>query len=484
MRMALIVLYEKACQTLEQRDRLAKIEKAENEFSVHLPAGVSPRDVVQQIESILASSAFNRAIRSQSFLRFIVSKLLEHRVDQIKEYTIAVEAFGMPESFDPRCSPIVRVEAGRLRKKLQTYKRMEGKLASLIIDLPKGSYVPVIQKRATPTVPSYNSEQVTNHGQTLPISWNRRILDASAEDQSHARSLARLAHLDVSRCLLGVAAPHLLMPQAEIAARQSLRCDASTFRAHLALGLIHLYYHRSSNLTKWHLDRARQLAPHDTEVMNWQAHACLISSGLQRALPHIEHVLVCQPYSTFARLNLALAMYFLQDCEQAVYYAQQVIHEDPQFFWGQWILGASYGAQLQDEKAIRCLEAAINLSAQFPPLLAWLAHFYATRAMTARAENLASELLRLSTQKYVSPATIALAHLSLGDDARAIQLLEHAVAMKDAYLVYLNLLPCFSAVRSDNRFIDLVSRITLGSHLDSIDPSEALIDEQIADLEI
>jgi tetratricopeptide (TPR) repeat protein len=462
---------------------LAKVEKEKSEFSVHLPTGVSRGEIVQQVESIIASSAFNGAARSRSFLRFIVSKLLEHRLEQIKEYTIAIEAFGMQESFDPRCNPIVRVEAGRLRKKLHSYYRKEGKQAPLIIEVPKGSYAPVIRKGHTAPIPVDSFDHVTNNGNGASFSFNRGSLGPSAEDQAHARGLARLAHFHVSQCLQGVAAPRLLMPQAEFAAQESLRCDGSTFQAHLALGLIHLYYHRNCGLTTWHLDRARQLAPHDVETLNWQVHACLVLSGPQEALPQIEQVLLYQPHSTGARCNLTLAMYLLRAYDQAVYYAEQLVHEEPQFFWGQWILGASYGEQFQDEKAIKCMEAALKLSAQFPPLLAWLGHFCATRAMTTRAEYLVSELLRISTQKYVSPATIALGHLALGDYARAIKFLERAVAAKDTYLVYLNLLPCFSVLQSENRFGDLVNALTLGGRPAATEPSEARGDESVADLE-
>ena len=49
------------------------------------------------------------------FLRFAVTRALNKNLSSLKEYTIGVEVFDRPESFDPTIDPIVRVEARRLR---------------------------------------------------------------------------------------------------------------------------------------------------------------------------------------------------------------------------------------------------------------------------------------------------------------------------------------------------------------------------------
>lgn len=62
---------------------------------------------------------------------------------QIKEYTIATEVFGRDGNYDPRIDSTVRVQAGRLRSKVQEYYNGEGKNDPILIDLPKGHYTPV-----------------------------------------------------------------------------------------------------------------------------------------------------------------------------------------------------------------------------------------------------------------------------------------------------------------------------------------------------
>jgi TolB-like protein len=102
----------------------------------------APEAVRPQLEKILESSDFSGAARGSAFLRFLVEETLAGRQDRLKEYTLAVEVFDRGESFDPGTNPAVRVEAGRLRKRLEHYYLTQGREDPVLIELPRGSYVP------------------------------------------------------------------------------------------------------------------------------------------------------------------------------------------------------------------------------------------------------------------------------------------------------------------------------------------------------
>lgn len=103
--------------------------------------------VAAQLERILASSTFVRSKRLGRFLRFTVEQCLDGRQNALKEYLVGVEVFNKLESFDPRIDSIVRVEARRLRSKLERYYQTEGKDDTVIIQFRKGSYVPMLLTR-------------------------------------------------------------------------------------------------------------------------------------------------------------------------------------------------------------------------------------------------------------------------------------------------------------------------------------------------
>ncbi|MGA9769087.1 MAG: hypothetical protein WBV94_08610 [Blastocatellia bacterium] len=78
----------------------------------------------------------------RAFLRFVVTKAVDNQDASLKEYIIATEVFGRKTDYDSRSDSVVRVQAGRLRSKLQEYYATEGKHDKVLIDLPKGHYAP------------------------------------------------------------------------------------------------------------------------------------------------------------------------------------------------------------------------------------------------------------------------------------------------------------------------------------------------------
>lgn len=110
--------------------------------------------VRSQLEAILQSPAFAGSPQLRAFLSYVVDQQLQGNASRIKGYTIAVEALGRATSFDPAADPIIRVEAARLRRLLAEYYQGPGASDPVLIDVPKGGYVPVFQIReATPAAP-------------------------------------------------------------------------------------------------------------------------------------------------------------------------------------------------------------------------------------------------------------------------------------------------------------------------------------------
>lgn len=111
--------------------------------------GIPGPDIRSQLERILRSRAFIQSHRIRRFLQFIVEESLLGQPHRLKEYLIGLEVFDRRDAFDPRVDSIVRVEARRLRHKLEEYYRSEGREDSVRITLRKGSYVPIFEPRAS-----------------------------------------------------------------------------------------------------------------------------------------------------------------------------------------------------------------------------------------------------------------------------------------------------------------------------------------------
>ncbi len=103
------------------------------------PRDPPPDAVITQLDRILTNAEFAQSGRLQKFLKFIVEETLAGRSGGLKEYTLALEVFGRDESFDPQTSSIVRVEASRLRGKLEKYNAIDGRNDPVHITLPPGA---------------------------------------------------------------------------------------------------------------------------------------------------------------------------------------------------------------------------------------------------------------------------------------------------------------------------------------------------------
>jgi serine/threonine-protein kinase len=118
--------------------------------------------ILQQLEKMLASESFSGAGRSSTLLRFLVERAVDNGSARLKEYTLGSEALGRGEAFDPRTDPIVRAEASRLRARMERYYASEGRADTLVVTLPKGTYVPRFETRALP-VDASATPQVGRH---------------------------------------------------------------------------------------------------------------------------------------------------------------------------------------------------------------------------------------------------------------------------------------------------------------------------------
>ncbi|QCO17439.1 hypothetical protein D3869_19650 (plasmid) [Azospirillum brasilense] len=95
----------------------------------------------------MTSDHFDASDRNRRFLRYVVEECLEGRAQQIKAYCIAVSVFNREPSFDPQSDPIVRLEAGRLRRSLDHYYLTAGRDDPIRIVVPKGGYAPRFERQ-------------------------------------------------------------------------------------------------------------------------------------------------------------------------------------------------------------------------------------------------------------------------------------------------------------------------------------------------
>lgn len=143
------------------------------------PPGPNPpeQEIRAQLDRILASTEFNVPARVRQFLIYVVNETLAGRADRIKAYTVAVEVFGRDANFDIQNDPVVRIEAGRLRRALERYYLLAGSSAPVLIEIPKGAYVPRFHwqpEHEDDGPPGSQPAFLSRHGSAAAPAWRGR----------------------------------------------------------------------------------------------------------------------------------------------------------------------------------------------------------------------------------------------------------------------------------------------------------------------
>lgn len=105
------------------------------------------------VTRVLNSPQFVRSSRQRELLSFICERALSSEHPELNEADIGHHVFGRPESYNPGDDNIVRVAARQLRTKLAEYFATDGRHESLVVEIPKGAYLPVFHPAGSPLHP-------------------------------------------------------------------------------------------------------------------------------------------------------------------------------------------------------------------------------------------------------------------------------------------------------------------------------------------
>jgi hypothetical protein len=110
----------------------------------------TPGEVLEALERVRTSQTLSSSEKLVQFLSFVVETTVSGNARHLKETIIGVSVFGRTPDYDPKSDSIVRSQAWRLRSKLNEYYQTEGADDHLIIDIARGSYVPMFVRRDPP----------------------------------------------------------------------------------------------------------------------------------------------------------------------------------------------------------------------------------------------------------------------------------------------------------------------------------------------
>lgn len=298
----------------------------------------------------------------------------------------------------------------------------------------------------------YFSEKRTRDGITKGIEYFRQAIE---KDPDYALAYAGLAYSYMLLRRWAFAPAKDTVPQAHAAAEKALRLDDSLAEAHIALARV------KEHSLDWpgagaEYRRAIELNPNSETGHHLYAMHLAQMGRLDEATAEIRRAQELDPLSLIINMEVGRIFYFKRQYDQAIAQYKKTLELDPNFELARSNLGIAYEQKGMYEEAIAEYQKMPSRG------LAPIGRIYALSGKRREAQKVLVELKEQSKKTYVSPVSMAVIHVGLGENEQAIAWLERALDEGDAdRLYFLAVHPTWDGLRPEPKFQDLLRRMGL-----------------------
>lgn len=446
-----------------------------------VPAELAPSPRFDQVPSellegeiarIVRSRPFRQSLRHQRFLRYLVDQAASGNGGALKESVLAGEVFERAlGDFDPARDTIVRVEARRLRQRLDRYYRTEGRDAPFEIHLPVGSYVPMLRWR----LDAQGGDAVTRRVRDLVERGEhflRQPLARQPLEEARARFEAALA--ESPRCvpaLVGLArawynlatgwhyVPRVAAGHASEALRRALELDEDQPVAHALLGSTLHQFEFDWASARRSFQRALELAPRQAFVHTAYGCALLARGDVVGAEHELKLARALDPQYANARIhmaNLRIAQGRYDDAQAEI---DAILDIAPDSLAG--LGGAGLVSMLRGEPstAVAFYQRACAIAPEHPNAHASLAAAQGFAGDVAAADATIAATRARFGDDCLSPYILAIVAARCGRSDEAVALLARAVDARDPSSLLFPSDPSFASLHRHPAWSDLTRRL-------------------------
>ena len=284
---------------------------------------------------------------------------------------------------------------------------------------------------------------------------------AIARDPGFAQAYAGLADAYVLLPGYSVTNSSEAWPKGRAAAERALALDSTLAEAHTTLAYGKFLFDGDWRAAEQGFRRAIALNPGYATAHHWYGDFLGGRGNLEGYLQELRRAQALDPLSRQIGTEVGRALYALRRNDEAVTQLQQVLRADPEFAGAHVNLGRVYIQQARVTEAIGEFREAVELGGRYPLHVAELAYAYAVAGKRSEAQRLLVELEGRSRREYVPATVFAIVYMGLGQDGRAFDWLDRAVAEHDGWLAESIFYPTFDPLRSHPRYPPLLQALGL-----------------------
>jgi tetratricopeptide (TPR) repeat protein len=282
---------------------------------------------------------------------------------------------------------------------------------------------------------------------------------AVARDESFAGGWAQLAEAHHLRVMIGAAAPVDAYPAAADAARRAVTLDDTLADAHVATGLVQLWFDWNPQAAARSYERALALNGSHAAAHHDYAWSLVALGRANEALAHITAARDLDPLSSRANTDIGWLHLHLRRPEAAARACEHTLALEPASLEAQACLERAYAQRGRFAEALEAARAALPAGT---PILGEAGQDVADAADALRRvwRWRLSRLQLASVTRWISPYQMAIHHLMLGDHEPALARLEEAYEKRVGMMAFLATDPAWDPVRDRPRFQAVLAKVT------------------------
>lgn len=297
----------------------------------------------------------------------------------------------------------------------------------------------------------------TQAGMTKSIEYFKQAIQL---EPSYAQAYARMARAYGLLGNFGTLRPEQAYPQQKEAALKALELDATLDEAHSALGWTKVFYERDWSGARDEFQRAVELSPNSATAHQGYAMYFIAMGQFDQSQAEILRAQELDPVNLNIKADVGWFLFYARRTDESIAQLQNVLEMDPNFSMAHGFLASVYQQKGMHKQSIDECETAIRLDDN-KNRTALLGYAYAVAGKKREARQVLRQLEDLSHDRYISPYSMALIYVGLGERDEAFLWLEKAFQDRFWMMAFLKVDPRLDALRSDPRFTDLLRRMGL-----------------------
>ena len=322
----------------------------------------------------------------------------------------------------------------------------------------------------------YHLNRPTPESLQRGLSYARQAIEA---DPGYAEAYASMSHAYGWLGTFDVIPPAEAFPKAKAAAQKALEIDDSLAEAHAALGAVRLFYQWDWSGAEHSCKRAIELNPNYAWGHTIWSDWLMVMGRLEEAIAEERLAVELDPLSAGLNGKLGMKIGWRGDYDRALEQLQKALELEPNNLFVNVVLALNYSRNAMYEEALATCRKVAGLYGNSAVSRALSSLILAMADKTDEAQKILSELKGYRNLDSWSLIMLAETCSVMGEKTEAFEFLEVAYQQRGSLLIFLEVIPNFRNIRSDNRYADLLRRTVVAQTASPEPKASALLEPHV-----